>query len=279
MESMLTSQQVAHFKTFGFLIIRGLFSPDEMAMIKHESDEIFEEERGGTPFLGENWEAVQPFFERRPFMSGLAEDDRIYGIATALCGPNFVLDGTEGNLHVGETAWHSSKPEGLYKTSAQGHSFTGYGEFSLPNVKITFYPEPTTMDTGCLRVVPGSHTAVSPDFLELLRTNNQDPEFRPFGVLPSEIPAYSFESQPGDVMVFTESVIHAAFGGEKGRQQHAISFFADPRSKEEETLIRRLYERSKYSYRPAMSYIDSDSPRIRRMVSRLVEWGFSPLPF
>lgn len=276
---MLTSQQVAHFKTFGFLVIRDLFSSDEMAIIKQEADEIFEEERGGAPFSGENWEAVQPFFERRPFLSGLAEDDRIYDIGTELCGPDFILDGTEGNLHVGETAWHSSKPEGLYGDSGQGHSFTGYGEFSLPNIKIAFYPEPTTMDTGCLRVVPGSHKAVSPDVLELLRTNNKDPAFRPFGHLPSEIPAYSFESQPGDVIVFTESVLHAAFGGGKGRQQHAISFFANPRTDEEEELIRRLYEKSKYSYRPALSYIDSGSPRIQRMVSRLVEWGFNPLPF
>ena len=31
-----------------------------------------------------------------------------------------------------------------------------------PHVKISFYPEPLTRDTGCLRVVPGSHLAGSP---------------------------------------------------------------------------------------------------------------------
>jgi len=31
---------------------------------------------------------------------------------------------------------------------------------------------------------------------------------------------------------------------------------------------------AKYSYRPSRSYINGDRPRIRRMVSQLVEWGF-----
>jgi len=35
-----------------------------------------------------------------------------------------------------------------------------------------------------------------------------------------------------------------------------------------------LYERWQYGLRPAQSYVDSDRPRIKRMVSRLVEWGF-----
>jgi len=274
---MLTDGQVAHFKTFGFLVLRHLFTPEEMDIIKQESDEIFQEARGGAEFSGEEWQAEQPFFERRPFMSMLPDDDRIYDIGVDLCGPDFVLDESEGNLHVGDTAWHSSKPEGLYSTTGQGFLYTGYSEFSLPNVKIAFYPEPTTRDTGCLRVIPGSHKVNTPDLLASLRTNNKDPKFRPFGIHPSEIPCYCFESDPGDVIVFTESVLHAAFGGKIGRQQHAVSFFANPTTEDEVLLIKRLYEKAKNSYRPHTSYIDSDRPRLRRMVSRLVEWGFDPI--
>ena len=274
---MLTEGQVAHFKTFGFLVLRQLFTPDEMAIIKRESDEIFEESRGGAPFAGEERQAEQPFFERRPFMSMLPDDDRIYDIGTDLCGPDFVLDGSEGNLHVGDTAWHGGNPEGLIKTESGSRSYTGYGEFSLPNVKITFYPEPATMDSGCLRVIPGSHKTIAPDLFAPLRTNNKDPDFRPFGVRPSEIPCYCFESQPGDVIVFTENVLHAAFGGKTGRHQHAISFFANPRTEDEVELVRRMCERGKYSFHPSTSYIDSDRPRLRRMVSKLVEWGFEPI--
>jgi len=38
--------------------------------------------------------------------------------------------------------------------------------------------------------------------------------------------------------------------------------------------IESLYERYKYGLHPAESYVNSDRPGIRRMVSRLVEWGF-----
>jgi ectoine hydroxylase-related dioxygenase (phytanoyl-CoA dioxygenase family) len=255
---MLTDGQKAHFETFGFLVLRQLFTEDEMAIIKRESDEIFDEARGGEPFPAEARQAQQPFFELRPFMSNLADDDRIYNIGVDLLGPDFVLDGTEGNLHVGDTAWHS-------------------GAHFLPNVKIAFYPEPATRDTGCLRVIPGSHRAGSPDLLAPLRPSNKDPDFRPFGMRPSEVPSYAFESQPGDLIVFTENVLHASFGGQAGRHQHAISFFANPRTEEEAALVRSMYERSRYSFRPSESYINSDRPRIRRMVSRLVEWGFDTI--
>ena len=43
--------------------------------------------------------------------------------------------------------------------------------------------------------------------------------------------------------------------------------------------LRNDHDWSKYSYHPAESYINSDRPRIRCMVFRLVELGFKPLPF
>jgi len=258
---VLTAGQIAHFETFGFVVLRQLFTPEEMATIKRESDEIFDEVRGGAPFAGEERQAVQPFFERRPFLAGLAADDRIYGIGEDLLGPDFVLDGTEGNLHVGETAWHGSAPR------------KGY----VLETKITFYPEPVTRETGCLRVVPGSHRPMSPDPYAPLRDLKRDSDFRPFGMRPSEIPSYAIESQPGDVLVFTENLLHASFGGHAGRHQHAISFFRNPQTEEELAYVRHMYDIANYSFRPSTSYINNESPRIRRMVSRLVEWGFKPI--
>ena len=117
-----------------------------MSVMVREADEIFAEARGGRPFTGDTWEAVQPFFERRPFLSRLAEDDRIYNIGVDLLGPDFILEVTEGNLQNGDTPWHGP----IANNGAP------------PHVKISFYPEPLTRDTGCLRVVPGSHLAGSP---------------------------------------------------------------------------------------------------------------------
>ena len=259
---MLTPGQIAHFETFGFVVLSQHFTPEEVAIMKQESDELFDEVRGGTRFTGEKWEPVQPFFERRPFMSRVPEDDRIYNIGVDLLGPDFILEVTEGNLHVGDTPWHGDPPD----------------EASIRHPKITFYTEPVTRETGCLRVIPGSHRNGPPDAYDTLRNANYDPDFRPFGLAPSEVPSYAIESQPGDVVVFNEHTLHASFGGKPGRQQHAISFMANPRTDAEVAYFRDLYDGFTYALHPSESYINSERPRLRRMVSRLVELGFETSP-
>lgn len=254
---MLTEGQKAHFETFGFLVLRQLFSLEEMAVIKRESDEIFDEARGGRPYAGAR-EHVMPFFERRRFMSTLVDDDRIHDIGVGLMGADFVLDGTEGNLMTGDSSWHCNvPPQDLH-----------------PSIKIAFYPEQLTRDTGCLRFIPGSHKAGSPDRYAVFRNNDVYSGTRPFDMEPSDVPSHGVESKPGDVVVFTEDVLHASFGGRDGRHQHVINFCANPKTDEQVAYVRGLYDVSIRSLRPAESYVFSERPRIRRMVSRLVELGF-----
>ena len=212
-------------------MLRQLLTLDEIATIRREADEIFDEERGGAPFTGEAWEQVVPFFERKPFMSTLADDDRIHDLGADLLGPDFILESTAGTLHVGDTSWHG----GLL-----------FGD-SVPQAKVSIYLDPVAKDTGCLRVIPGSHLVGPSDPFALLRKQTDDPDFRPYGLLPSEISSYSIESWPGDVVVFTEELV---------------------------AYIKSLYEKANYSLHPAESYVNSDRPSLRRMVSRLVELGF-----
>ena len=253
---MLSDQQKAHFEAFGFVILRNVFSADEMATIKRESDEIFSEGLGNT--LPHGRVALQPFFEHGPFMSTLVADDRIYGIGESLLGPEFFLCLTEGNLHVGDTFWHGG----------------GMWEEEVKSVKITFYPEALTAATGSLRVVPGSHRRGSPDLFEPLRHGNRDPDFRPFGMLQSDIPSVALETGLGDLAVFTEETLHAAYGGHDGRHQHAISFTENPTTESKKQDLREFYEVSRYSLRPAESYVNSDDPRIRRLVATNLAMGF-----
>ena len=96
----------------------------------------------------------------------------------------------------------------------------------------------------------------------------------PFGVAPRDVPSFAIESQPGDVVVFTENLLHGSFGGRDGRHQHALSFMANPKTDAEVASVRAHYEGAKYGLHPPESYVNSERPRIRRMVSRLVEWGF-----
>ena len=259
---MLTADQIDHFHTFGFLHLRQLFTADEVATMKREAEEIMSEAREGQPFDPTRTQAVQPFFERRPFLAQIVDDDRIYSLGEDFLGPDFVLDGTTGSLRVGDTGWHGNR--GQYGTLLQ--------------INIAFYLDPLTRETGALRVVPGSHRPDEPDPWAILRSRNDDPGFRPFGVRPCEIPSVTLETQPGDVVVFTEDLLHAAFGGVPGRHQHAVSFFKNPQTDEEVAYVRNHYERCLFSFHPTESYINSDRPRVQRMVSRLVELGFETLP-
>lgn len=256
---MLTPEQVEHFNAFGFLVLRQVFTADEAETIERETTEIFDEARGGKPYAGEQ-EAIQPFWERRPFMAGLVADDRIYGLGHDILGPDFFLDVTEGWLHTGSTTWHGG---GLH---AEG----------LPHIKISFYIQPLTRETGALRVVPGSHIRGKPDLLTPLREQCGDPDFKPFGIAQSEIPSFPLESQPGDVTIFTESILHASFGGVDGRFQHALTWVRAPVKDEEFAQVRRSYETTRFSYRPCQSSIDSDNPRIRQAVKPLIDMGFEP---
>jgi len=45
---MLTLGQIAHFETFGFLVLKQLLTQEEAITMKREAEDIFEENRGST---------------------------------------------------------------------------------------------------------------------------------------------------------------------------------------------------------------------------------------
>ena len=257
---MLTEEQVAHYETFGFLVLRQVLSEEETEALREASLSTLQALRGGRPYTGKESHDVMPSFERDPLLTALIDDDRIHQIPESLLGPDFFLDGTEGHLRMGDTPWHGA----MEFTEGIGH------------IKATMYLDPVAKDTGCLRVIPGSHRWGSPDYLEVLRPRTDDPGFRPFGMPPTQIPCWPLETEPGDVVVFTERLLHGSFGGDPGRHQICASFVANPVSEDEEREMVAFYRKAKFSYHPARSYINSDRPRIRKMVSKLVELGFEP---
>ena len=255
---MLTPEQIAYYETFGFLVLPQLFPKDETDALREASNRTMRKLRGGGPYTGEKSQDHRHYFERDPLLATLIDDDRIHQIPESLLGPDFVLDGTMGHLRVGDTPWHGD---------------TEYTE-DIRNIKVTMYLDPVARETGCLRVIPGSHRWGSPDYLQGLRPRAYNPDFLPFGLAPTDVPCWPLETEPGDVLVFTERLLHGSFGGRLGRHQLVVSFVANPVSDDHLKHMLAFYAKTKYSYRPAKSYVNSDRPRIRRMVSKLVELGF-----
>ena len=255
---MLTPGQKAHFETFGFLALRGLFSQSETDAIRAESNNVHSRDRDGKPFTGKESQTLFPFFERSPLLTSLLEDERIYGLAESLLGPDFILMSTEGNRYVGQTQWHSD-----------GSSMP------VPSIKVVWYLDPIQKDTGCLRVIPGSHQPGRfRDSLEALHCEYRTVKSNDFGVPGPEVPCQHVESSPGDVVVISESVYHASFGGRPGRRMNAINFAKAVVTREQEAGLREAYEGFTHVLHPAESLVNSDAPRLRAMISKLVELGF-----
>ena len=97
-------------------------------------------------------------------------------------------------------------------------------------IKMAFYLDPVGRDTGCLRVLPGSH---KPD--SIWRNGTADPrEVEQWGVAPSEIPGnVALETEPGDLVVFDHNTWHASFGGSTRRRMFTMNLHKRGKTAEE----------------------------------------------
>lgn len=126
-------------------------------------------------------------------------------------------------------------------------------------------PCPLSRDSGGLRVIPGTHRGHGPDLFAALRRGDRSEDFRPFGMRAVEIGSVALETEPGDILVFTERSIHGSLGGGIRRHQVWGNFAANPETERHLAQIKQFYE--------------SDRPRIRRMVQKPLEGGFKVLDF
>lgn len=290
---MLSEGQRAHFDAFGFLALRGLFSQTEIDAIGEEADSILDEDRDGKPFAGDKRHAVLAFAERRPLLSSLVEDDRIYLPIEDLLGPGFMWIGSDGNLYVGDTAWHSDS-----RSDPREHGYT--------RIKVGLYLDTVTRETGCLRVIPGSHNLPLHDALEPMRHLRQEQQAddarktksepmvtdardgdqlsaTAFGVPSSELPGFAIESEPGDAVFFNQRLWHSSFGGRAGRRMFTLNYGQKPTTDDHISVVKMVYEgslkaaqRMQHTWTDQLytdSFLNSDRPRIRSMMATPVELG------
>lgn len=134
---MLTDAQVAHFQTFGFLVLRNAFSSAEMDVIRDHFDEVMTANRDGTPFDGAKTQTVLWFAEQNPELARLAEDDRIYGPVGQLLGEDFIWVLSDGNLYVDDTQWHGGSGQSEERSTALSK-----------HIKVAIYPDALTARLG-----------------------------------------------------------------------------------------------------------------------------------
>src|SRR5712692_1716805 len=133
----LTHQQHHFFDTFGYLVLPGLLA-DEIGWVIDEFEAVWRDR--GVIHDGTKRSCIVPFIDQRERLCTLLDHPGIDALASGLLDPDCNYLGGDGNYYAGDTGWHS---DGAHRV----------GKY----LKVALYLDPVTRDTGCLRVIPGTH--------------------------------------------------------------------------------------------------------------------------
>ena len=242
----LNAQQIAFFDVFGYLVLPKVFNEEEITAMSKDFDAVALADRDGKEF--EAVYSVGVALEDTDSFKDLKYKDELFYPLQQLLGEGFVTTvGPGGALFVGDTQWHPDVAEVSEQT----------------RIKVGIYLDPVRKESGALRVVPGSHKNPLHELLQPLRMGrlkealedgrllsngapaaeadrieleawekrsgvNLDANNTIFGWDPTEIPSTVLESNPGDIVVFSQHCFHAAFGGRDGRRMVAATWASAP---------------------------------------------------
>ena len=251
---MLSEEQVAHFHTFGFLVLQEAFDAREMEKITTAANALWAEELARSS--GATGVGMAPFIELSPALAWLAEDDRIYNAMGALLGPGFIWSGSEGNYAIDPDPthdWHADRP--------------GRFELDYLRIKIMLYLSPMKKEEGALRLIPCSHR--DPLHTELKPFQDAHGQKNPsfFGLSGADVPCHALETVPGDAAVFSQSLFHGVYGKVPDRRYIALKYAARPTT---DAHLASLYKFSSYAFEAHGLFRESQSPRLRPMVDDVV---------
>ena len=260
---MLTKQQLAHFETFGFIIMRHAFTAKELAIIDDEYERGLTSAYAHAPFDGTVRHWTNMLGSDTPFFATLLEDARFYEVAEQLYGEDVLAESSSANRYIGNTLWHPD-----HQIDANEDSF---------GIKLAFYLDPVDGQSGALRVIPGSHRNPLHDGVRA--------GLERLGKEISEIPGHVCESKPGDVVAFDTRLWHATWGGAEGRRMCSVSYYSNPKTTGEEAGARRRASSvvslpAKFNrpqdafYHPNWVANSSGSVRRARWIRRLTELGY-----
>ena len=210
---MLSKEQKNFFETFGYLAFPRLFSAEEIGWIADEFERVLDTFGTGDQHDGSQRTMIVPTIDHSERLCTLLDDRRILGIAGDILGADFNYASGDGNYYSGDTGWH---PDGNYP--------------ELFAIKVAFYLDPVGRDTGCLRVLPGSHRPES-----IWRSGEFSPRNpEAWGGESAEIPGQvALETEPGDLVVFNHNTWHASFGGSRRRRMFTMNLHKRGKTAEE----------------------------------------------
>ena len=222
---ILTSQQLQFFEIFVFLKFPSIFF-EEIQQITAEFENVMLQ--SGINHDHKQRSSFETFADTNDYLSKLIDDPRINSVVSSILGSDYNYASSDGNYYVGDTLWHSDHhPHAPYKS-----------------LKIAFYLDKVSDNSGCLRVIPGSchgqdkYTTALDKIFPVQAENNTE-QF--LGVTGDQLPAYRITSEPGDMLLFNHKTKHSSWGGGSMRRMFTYNFeqrFHDEIITELETLVK-----------------------------------------
>ena len=255
---MLTEHHITFFNTFGFIILRKVFSDEELAIMDDEFETSLKTIQGERPDNEVpkhfNWSNLGP---ETPFLSLLPEDPRICETAEQLFGEHVIAVSSNSNRRVGNTHWHTDQ--------SLPHSY---------GLKLAAYLQPLNSENGAFRVIPGAHKQPFNDKLKHIEKHGSE----------ITVPYYSCDSAPGDIVIFNFATWHSSFGGSTNRRMCTIDFYKNPETPEEVegTYDQVIVDEKVYAklraygsgFHPHWLANPQNSPRRQRWIDWLRKYGF-----
>jgi ectoine hydroxylase-related dioxygenase (phytanoyl-CoA dioxygenase family) len=220
---MLTPEQVESYRQQGYLLVKGLFPPEEIRELRGEAAALFERANRLGRHLDGRWPGT--WREELPAGQSVAElvltsvhnvqdhsarftrllvDERLTSVLTAVIGPNVQLHHTKMHLKPPETG----APFPLH----QDYSYFPHRDHTM--TAAVLHLDRATEANGCLRVLPGSHRQGP------LPHRHEGAHFLPLSEYPIES-AVPCEAEAGDLLLFNYLTVHGS-GVNRSRQPRCI---------------------------------------------------------
>jgi len=214
--TLLDETEIEHYRREGWVVPRLRLPADDVVRLREALDDLIRANPGVRPeklvsahIEGDNGEGVRG--DGR-FLS-LARDRRIVELVSGVIGDDIILWGCHvfckpaGNGY--ETPWHQD-----------GHYWPIR---PLANCTVWVALEPSTVENGCLRVIPGSHRART--LHEHLHEDRSDLTLnqRLAAGTFDERDAVDIELEPGQMSLHDVYMIHGAAPNMSGRRRSGVA--------------------------------------------------------
>ncbi len=242
---MLTQEQIQKFHHDGFLLIKDVFTSDEIESLRRYTETVY---LTNSPYPGDtdcapgNASLRANFLSRYPQYIWLLRHDGFISILKSILEDDFVFLPEMALQASGYGRWHKDTSS----QEAHGHLFHYEPDFLM--IEAAIYLQPNDETGGGLDVVPGSHT--KPD-MQSIKLSLFKRILRRLGLYKSpDRNGYSIPNNEGDLVLFDFRIDHQATQPVKAikKTKYAMFFACSKNNRHVSEYIRFIRSRKGYDY-------------------------------